>query len=135
MAETTRKPAAKTVSKAAATKSTAPAKAKTKTTPPVAAAPARKSGAATKTTAAPAASARSTAPKAASTTAGRKTVKAVKTTVRATSVVISDEQRYKMIAEAAYFRAESSQFTSDPVRDWIEAEKDIATLLNGRSAH
>ena len=134
MAETTRKPAAKTVSKAAATKSTAPAKAKTKTTPPVAAAPARKSGAATKTTA-PTASPRSTAPKAASTTAGRKTVKAVKTTLRATSVVISDEQRYKMIAEAAYFRAESSQFTSDPVRDWIEAEKDIATLLNGRSAH
>ena len=44
---------------------------------------------------------------------------------------ISDEQRYRMIAEAAYYRAESNQFQSDPVRDWIEAEKDIATLLNG----
>jgi len=42
---------------------------------------------------------------------------------------ISDEQRYRMIAEAAYYRAESCQFKSDPLRDWIEAEKDIAILL------
>lgn len=46
--------------------------------------------------------------------------------------VISDEQRYRMIAEAAYYRAESCQFKSDPLRDWIEAEKDIAALLNGK---
>ena len=39
---------------------------------------------------------------------------------------VSDEQRYRMIAEAAYFRAESGQFKGDPVRDWIEAERDIA---------
>ena len=43
---------------------------------------------------------------------------------------ISDEQRYRMIAEAAYYRAESRQFKSDPLRDWIEAEKDIASLLS-----
>lgn len=43
--------------------------------------------------------------------------------------VVSDEQRYRMIAEAAYFRAESRQFKSDPVRDWIEAERDIAILF------
>jgi hypothetical protein len=42
---------------------------------------------------------------------------------------ISDEQRYRMIAEAAYFRAESRNFQSDHVRDWIEAERDIALLL------
>ncbi len=42
---------------------------------------------------------------------------------------ISDEQRYRMIAEAAYYRAESCQFKSDPLRDWIEAERDIAILL------
>jgi hypothetical protein len=42
---------------------------------------------------------------------------------------VSDEQRYRMIAEAAYFRAESRHFKSDPVRDWIEAERDIAILL------
>jgi hypothetical protein len=42
---------------------------------------------------------------------------------------ISDEQRYRMIAEAAYYRAESRHFKSDPLRDWIEAERDIALLL------
>ena len=44
---------------------------------------------------------------------------------------VTDEQRYRMVAEAAYYRAESNQFKSDPLRDWIEAEKDIAALLNG----
>lgn len=48
------------------------------------------------------------------------------------AVTVSDEQRYRMVAEAAYYRAESSQFKSDPVRDWIEAEKDIAILLASR---
>jgi len=48
-------------------------------------------------------------------------------------VVVSDEQRYRMIAEAAYYRAESRQFKSDPLRDWIEAERDIAVLLSERS--
>jgi hypothetical protein len=47
-------------------------------------------------------------------------------------MVVSDAQRYRMVAEAAYYRAESNQFKSDPVRDWIEAESDIAALLNGR---
>jgi len=48
------------------------------------------------------------------------------------AMVVSDAQRYRMVAEAAYYRAESNQFKSDPVRDWIEAESDIAALLNGR---
>ena len=47
------------------------------------------------------------------------------------TMIVSDEQRYRMIAEAAYYRAESNQFKSDPVRDWIEAESDIAALLSG----
>ena len=42
---------------------------------------------------------------------------------------ITAEQRYRMIAEAAYYRAETCQFKSDPLRDWIEAERDIAILL------
>lgn len=42
---------------------------------------------------------------------------------------LTGEHRYRMIAEAAYYRAESRQFKSDPVRDWIEAERDIAILL------
>ena len=54
---------------------------------------------------------------------------AVKTPSKA--MVVSDEQRYRMVAEAAYYRAESNQFKSDPLRDWIEAESDIAALLSG----
>jgi Protein of unknown function (DUF2934) len=46
-------------------------------------------------------------------------------------VTISDESRYQMIVEAAYYRAEKNHFKSDPVRDWIEAENDIAKLLDG----
>ena len=49
----------------------------------------------------------------------------------AKSIVLSDEQRYRMVAEAAYYRAEKNQFKSDPLRDWIDAENDINALLNG----
>ena len=49
------------------------------------------------------------------------------------TMMVSDEQRYRMIAEAAYYRAESNHFKSDSVRDWIEAEADIAALLSGSS--
>lgn len=49
--------------------------------------------------------------------------------VHETLIVVSDDERYRMIAEAAYYRAENSQFQSDPVSDWIEAEKEIAALL------
>lgn len=120
MAETPRK----TAPKAAAAKPAAAAKAAAKpakTVTPKAAAPAK--------TAAPA-GARRTAAKTGSPSTGRPRAK----TAVGTTVVVSDEQRYRMIAEAAYFRAESSQFQSDPVRDWIEAEKDIAALLNGHRA-
>ena len=46
---------------------------------------------------------------------------------------VSDEQRYRMVAEAAYYRAESNQFKSDPLRDWIDAEIDIERLLSGNN--
>jgi hypothetical protein len=62
----------------------------------------------------------------------KKTLAPRKSTEKKTVIVkmtVSDEQRYLMIAEAAYFRAESCHFKSDPVRDWIEAERDIAILL------
>ena len=49
----------------------------------------------------------------------------------AKTIVLSDEQRYRMIAEAAYYRAEKNLFKSDPLRDWIDAENDINTLLSG----
>ncbi|MDD5329312.1 MAG: DUF2934 domain-containing protein [Sulfuricella sp.] len=42
------------------------------------------------------------------------------------------EQRYCMVAEAAYFRAERQGFLGDPVQDWIEAEAEIEAFLNGK---
>ena len=56
--------------------------------------------------------------------------KATKTAPVKIGIVINEEQRYRMIAEAAYYRAESCNFKSDPIRDWIEAERDIAILLS-----
>ncbi len=56
---------------------------------------------------------------------------ATKTTVSSKVMIVTDEQRYRMIAEAAYYRAERNQFKSDHVRDWIDAERDIAALLGG----
>lgn len=47
------------------------------------------------------------------------------------AMTVSAEQRYRMVAEAAYYRAETNHFKSDPLRDWIEAESDITTLLSG----
>ena len=55
----------------------------------------------------------------------------VKTTVASKAMIVSDEQRYRMVAEAAYYHAERNQFKSDHVRNWIDAERDIAALLSG----
>ena len=101
-------------------------------TPPKAAVPAK--SAAGKTAAKPAAKAAAPVKAALKTASVAKAanVKApAKTAKIRTRMPVSDEQRYRMIAEAAYYRAEKNQFKSDPVRDWIEAENAIATLLNG----
>lgn len=43
---------------------------------------------------------------------------------------ITPEERYLMIAEAAYYRAESRGFVGgDPARDWVEAEAEIKMRL------
>ena len=43
---------------------------------------------------------------------------------------ISPEQRQRMIAEAAYFRAMQRGFNGgDPVDDWLVAEREINRLL------
>jgi hypothetical protein len=43
---------------------------------------------------------------------------------------VSPEQRWRMIAEAAYLRAEKRGFVDgDPVEDWLQAEAEITTLL------
>lgn len=49
---------------------------------------------------------------------------------RAAKSTITPEQRYCMVAEAAYFHAERHGFLGDPVQDWIAAEAQIAALLS-----
>ena len=50
------------------------------------------------------------------------------------SEAVSPEQRYLMIAEAAYYHAESRGFQeSDPIADWVEAEKEIDAMLRRTS--
>lgn len=46
--------------------------------------------------------------------------------------IVTPEQRYCMVAEAAYFHAERHGFLGDPVQDWIAAEAEIAALLSGK---
>ncbi len=48
---------------------------------------------------------------------------------KANGGTVTPEQRWRMIAEAAYFRAEQSNFLSDSVRDWLEAEREIDAKL------
>jgi hypothetical protein len=42
---------------------------------------------------------------------------------------VSERERRRMIAEAAYFRAEKSGFAGDAVADWVEAEAEIDRQL------
>lgn len=48
----------------------------------------------------------------------------------ASPVRVTPEQRYHMIAEAAYFRAQRRGFSGgDPAQDWLEAEAEIDRIL------
>jgi hypothetical protein len=42
---------------------------------------------------------------------------------------ISPEDRYRMIQEAAYFRAEKEGFTCDPWKCWLVAEAEVDAQL------
>jgi len=43
---------------------------------------------------------------------------------------ITPEQRYRMIEEAAYYRAEHRAFAGgDPMQDWVQAEAEIAQRI------
>lgn len=44
--------------------------------------------------------------------------------------IITPEQRYCMVAEAAYYHAERHGFLGDPMQDWVAAEAEIAALLS-----
>ena len=43
---------------------------------------------------------------------------------------ISAQERYHMIDEAAYYRAEKTGFQVDPHENWIAAEQEIDELLS-----
>ncbi|MDA8364433.1 MAG: DUF2934 domain-containing protein [Gammaproteobacteria bacterium] len=47
------------------------------------------------------------------------------------SLAVSTEERRRMIAEAAYYRAERRGFAGgDPVEDWLTAEAEIEGRFN-----
>lgn len=92
-----------------------------------------------KTAAKPAAAAKpvkhAAAPRAAATKAAApKAAAAKRPSAGATKTSFTAEERYRMIAEAAYYRAERHGFSGDPVRDWIEAEHDIEMILGGKKS-
>lgn len=76
--------------------------------------------------ASPAKKAVAAAPKKAATAPKKATTKAAAAAVKSS---ITPEQRYCMVAEAAYFLAERQGFLGDPVQDWIAAEAEIAAFL------
>jgi Protein of unknown function (DUF2934) len=47
---------------------------------------------------------------------------------------ISGDDRRRMIADAAYRRAERAGFAGDPLADWLDAEREIDALLDVRKA-
>ena len=118
---TTPSTATKKATPASAEKATATPKAAAKK-PAVAKAPAKP---ATKTAAA----------KTATDAAKKSTAAAKKPAAKGASgakSVFTPEQRYLMVAEAAYYRSERQGFTGDPVQNWVEAEAEIGALFSGK---
>jgi len=71
------------------------------------------------------------APKAKAPVAATKAAAAApaKAAAKSGSKTISAQDRYHMIDEAAYYRAEKSGFQVDPHNNWVAAEKEIDELL------
>ena len=83
-------------------------------------------------------STRKSASKAAGKT-GKKKAASPKTTVtanrKASAKVISPQERWQMIADAAFFRAESRGFApGGEIADWLAAEMEVDALLMGKSS-
>ncbi len=56
--------------------------------------------------------------------------KKISGTTKTTESPVNAEQRYRMIAEAAYYRAEKRGFSGGDVEnDWLEAEAEIDAIL------
>lgn len=59
-----------------------------------------------------------------------KTASANQTAISRQEASVTPEQRYQMIAEAAYFRAERQGFRGNPAQDWLDAEAEIDRILH-----
>ncbi len=131
MAVTTTKTVA--AKKSAAIPKAVPATKKTAAAKPVAKKPAVAKSASAKDTAK--APAKKATPRAASTKAkgnGNGEISAAKKSKKAAALLggVTPEQRYQMICDAAYFRAERRGFIGgNPEQDWVEAELEIDQLL------
>ena len=74
-----------------------------------------------------------------SVTVGRKTISKTKKPASPDkqaappSQTVSQEERWRMVAEAAYLRAEKRGFSGgNPTDDWLEAEAEVDALLAKR---
>jgi hypothetical protein len=47
---------------------------------------------------------------------------------------VSADERRRLITEAAYFRANERGFGSDPIGDWLVAEKEVDAALSRRNS-
>lgn len=78
------------------------------------------------------ATARKTAAKGAKKKATTAKKTAAKKTVarKARRNALTPEQRYRLVAEAAFLKAEQRGFVGgDPVQDWLEAEREVESSL------
>ena len=58
--------------------------------------------------------------------------KVVKKSTKPSSLDITPEERWKMVAVAAYHRAEKRNFEpGNELQDWAESENEIDKLLHG----
>lgn len=78
--------------------------------------------------------AKGAAPKAAAKTAPKKSTTAKPATSRSSKAKslknVTPEQRYRMICDAAYFKAEKRNFAPEnEIQDWLDAEAEINRLL------
>jgi hypothetical protein len=134
MAVTTTKTVA--AKKSAAIPKAVPATKKIAAAKPVAKKPAAAKSASAKDTAK--APAKKAAPRAATTKAkGNGEISPAKKSKKAAGLMggVTPEQRYQMICDAAYYRAERRGFIGgNPKQDWLEAELEIDQLLCGSQA-
>jgi len=64
------------------------------------------------------------------TTSSKKTATQVLATTEGKGSSVTPEQRQRMIAEAAYYRAQQRGFQrGDPQQDWLAAEVEIDQML------